>query len=361
MYKYILEPIKSRELHAGTKAREDINLFLGNSEYKPILFNVNDSTKFLLKLKNYAFCMANLERILNKIETESIVLIQYPYFFNSLVIQFVIRKLSKKGVKLVALIHDIEALRFTREEQYIKEEIDCLNSFDCVISHNSFMTKWLIEHGLKNNIYNLELFDYSVKAMEKIETDVKSNTGRTIIFAGNLSPNKSKFLYKIDDEMLKGVNVNLYGIEFDEASVCCKNMFHKGKFEPDELPYRMEGDFGLIWDGLEANTCSGHYGQYMRFNNPHKLSLYLAAGLPVITWKNAAISDFVARNNIGVLVDSLTEIGDAIAEIDTERYLSIKENVKGLQQKVTSGHYIQNAVRKIEEGFVSEAKILNGL
>lgn len=356
MYKYILEPRKAKELHAGTKAREDINLFLGNSQYRPILFDINDSKKFVVKLKNYALCMFNLEIILSRIESDSIVLIQYPYFFNPVVIDFIIKKLSRKGVKLVALIHDIEALRFTREEQYIKEEIDCLNRFHYVISHNPAMTKWLLDHGLKNSVCDLELFDYGVKSMEKTEASAKADRPRSVVFAGNLSPNKSKFLYKISDDMLKGVCFNLYGIEYDEANVCCKSMFHKGKFEPDELPYRMEGDFGLIWDGLEAETCSGHYGQYMRFNNPHKLSLYMAAGLPVITWKNAAISDFVTRNKVGIVVDSLTEIGDAIAEIDTDQYISIKENVKDFQKKVTSGHYIQSAVRKIEESFMNEEK-----
>ena len=34
-----------------------------------------------------------------------------------------------------------------------------------------------------------------------------------------------------------------------------------------------------MWDGPSPDTCAGVYGAYLRYNNPHKTSLYLAAGL----------------------------------------------------------------------------------
>ena len=50
----------------------------------------------------------------------------------------------------------------------------------------------------------------------------------------------------------------------------------------------MEGSFGLVWDGISVETCAGVYGEYLKVNNPHKTSLYLASGIPVIIWKEAA-------------------------------------------------------------------------
>ncbi|NRO11242.1 Beta-1,6-galactofuranosyltransferase WbbI [Lactobacillus helveticus] len=54
-------------------------------------------------------------------------------------------------------------------------------------------------------------------------------------------------------------------------------------------------------------------GNYLRYNDPHKLSLYLASGIPVIIWKKAAEAKFVEENKVGITVDSLE---------DYRRYLS---------------------------------------
>lgn len=355
MNKYVLEPRLPNFFHAGSKAREDINFFLGNNGYEVITFKVNDSKKFTMKVKNYISCLIHLDDIVDKVEPGSMVLLQYPYPCRSIVYNALYKKIRKKGSKVVALVHDLDTLRFEKPDKEIRHEIDNLSSFDQVISHNPIMTEWLKEKGLKKNIIELEVFDYR---MNEIEQSIKSseplNNGRVIVFAGNLSPNKSKFLYEFNDETLKGLNMNLYGIEYDEKGINCKSMAYKGVFHPEELPCKMEGDFGLVWDGEGIDTCSGHFGQYLRFNNPHKLSLYIAAGIPVITWKKAAISNLIDRNKIGVLVDSLTEVGEAIAEIDDNRYLEMKNNVQEFKHKVTNGHYIQNAIKRIEESLTKE-------
>jgi glycosyltransferase involved in cell wall biosynthesis len=350
MNKYILEPRLPKWLHAGSKARDDVNFFLEGCDYKPIVFDVNESKRFIIKAKNYALCLMNIERIINNMESDSILLLQYPYYFNPIVFEYILRKAVKKGIKLVALVHDVDALRFSRDREAINKEINYLNCFTAVVSHNPHMTQWLKENGLKSPVIDLEVFDYKVKAVERA-IEKSSNPRKAIVFAGNLSVNKSKFLYSFADEILKECSMNLYGIDFDAENFKCKNSSYKGAFQPDELPGIIEGDFGLIWDGSELNTCSGDYGQYLRYNNPHKLSLYIAAGLPVVTWKKAAISSFISNNRIGVLVDSLTEMSDAISELDNNKYLEMKNNVRDLQRKVTSGHYVQSAVSRIEESF----------
>lgn len=357
MNKYILEPQLTNLFHAGSKAREDINYFLGNAGFEILTFKANDSKKFIMKVKNYLSFFMNLDNIVDKVKPGSLALIQYPYPHRAVVLNSIFKKLSKKNVKIIALVHDIDTLRFERPDKEISREIKRLNSFHHVISHNPAMTEWLISKGLKKSVLDLEVFDYRMSEFERESiADTSSNVARSLVFAGNLSVNKSKFLYDFTDEMLKDLNLNLYGVEFDEKNVKSKNVSYKGVFQPDELPGKMKGNYGLIWDGEEINTCSGHFGQYLRFNNPHKLSLYMAAGLPVITWKKAAISNLISKNKIGILVDSLTEIADAISEISDENYLEMKANMSDFNKKVTGGHYIQNMVKKIEESFNKESE-----
>lgn len=367
MNKYVLEPQISNKFHAGSKAREDVNYFLKNTGFEVLTFKVNDSKKFLKKVKNYLGFFFKSPAMVRKVQPNSLVLIQYPYPHRSIILTSIFRRLMKKNVKVVALVHDIDTLRFQRPDAEIKKEIQRLNSFHHVISHNPTMTEWLTNKGLKKSVFNLGIFDYRMNNLvpnfssefaEELAVYPNSNSNidrsRSVVFAGNLSIDKSKFLYNFTDEILKDLTLNLYGIEFDKNKVNCKNYSYKGVFQPDELPRKMEGHFGLIWDGEELNTCSGHFGQYLRFNNPHKLSLYMAAGMPVVTWKNAAIADLIAKNKIGILVDSLTEIADAISEISNDQYLEMKNNILDFNKKVTSGHYIQSIIEKIEEDFSKE-------
>lgn len=63
-------------------------------------------------------------------------------------------------------------------------------------------------------------------------------------------------------------------------------MIWHGSFKPEESPEHLQG----VWDGDSVDTCAGNTGAYLRYNNPHKTSLYLACGMPVIVWKEAAIA-----------------------------------------------------------------------
>ena len=63
---------------------------------------------------------------------------------------------------------------------------------------------------------------------------------------------------------------------------------------------------------MSSETCKGSFGEYLRINNPHKTSLYLASGIPVIIWSKAALAEFIEKNKCGITVDSLYEIADKL-------------------------------------------------
>ena len=45
----------------------------------------------------------------------------------------------------------------------------------------------------------------------------------------------------------------------------------------------------------EFNEAMDVVKDYLRINNPHKTSLYLACGIPIITWNKAAIAQYVRK------------------------------------------------------------------
>ena len=92
-----------------------------------------------------------------------------------------------------------------------------------------------------------------------------------------------------------------------------------------------------------------NFKQYTKFNNPHKLSCYLAAGIPVIVWEKTAIAEMVKRENIGYTIRSL----EGIKNLNFQDYSSKSESVRKYKEKVRSGYYtkrvIENIQHKMEE------------
>ena len=82
----------------------------------------------------------------------------------------------------------------------------------------------------------------------------------------------------------------------------------------------------------------------MRYNNPHKLSLYISAGIPVIVWKDSAVADFVIQEKIGFVVSDLSNINTVISNMDSNEYREYLLKISDLQQKVIKGEYLKKSL-----------------
>ena len=111
----------------------------------------------------------------------------------------------------------------------------------------------------------------------------------------------------------------------------------------------LQGKYGLVWDGDTIETCSGGKGEYLRINNPHKLSLYLAIGLPVIIWDEAAEADFVLKEHVGITVKSLYELSDKLSKVSDSDYENMKHNAQIVGARLRNGEYMTKAIKKAEE------------
>lgn len=204
------------------------------------------------------------------------------------------------------------------------------------------MKEFLIENKIgSEKIVVLGIFDYLLDNFNK----EKASFDNTVVIAGNLSPQKSGYL----TELLKNENrikFNLYGPNFTSSTNNNDYVSYKGIFSPEKIPFVLEGDFGLVWDGDSILTCSGITGEYLTYNNPHKVSLFIASKIPVIVWKQSALSDFVKKNNIGIVVDDLIEMQEIISNMSEEQYVLLKENIERLSEKVREGFYTSNAIDK---------------
>ena len=103
----------------------------------------------------------------------------------------------------------------------------------------------------------------------------------------------------------------------------------------------------MIWDGDSLEECNGAFGEYLKYNNPHKFSLYIAAGIPVITWKKAAIAEFIEKENIGITVNSLEDLEKILINLSNEEYEKKVENVLKIREKIINGKILTNIIKEI--------------
>lgn len=330
MSKFIFNVKIDSSKTAGSKAKEDVVNILKNNNFKVI--EITASNRNIFKY----FCNFMFLKNMNKnIKPNDLIVYQYPEY-SKLIKNHVMHLINKNlGIKSCIIIHDINSLRSV-EKVGEKEELDFFNRFDKIIAHNQKMMDWLIMKGIKSDkLINLEIFDY-------LDTNECQNKKREypLIFAGNLA--KSTFLSK----WKYNTKVNLFGIN---PNLPYPGVIrYQGAYDANELIGKLEGNFGLVWDGDSLQRCSGITGEYMKFNNPHKVSLYISAGIPIIIWKEAALSEFVESNKIGFTVDSLDEIDQILSEITDQEYLDLIKNTIKIKKLLKSGHYTLAAISKIK-------------
>lgn len=333
MNKYIIDlTTGENDNTAQYKAKNDIANILASIGYKEINYKYFDN--HILK----SFSLFKTRNHLKNCRS-GIFVYQFP-LGSKRVDPFLIKELKKNdSLKKVAIIHDLESLRnHSDDSEFCKKEISELDNFDGIIAQNHVMSKWIKSKGYKGKIVSISVFDYL-----NSELSMTKNKNNGIIYAGNLSKEKSGFLNNFESE----IPVNVYGINPSEKYPT--NIKYKGNFPSDVLVKKINESFGLIWDGNSLEECNGTFGNYERYNTPHKLSLYLSTGTPVIVWKNAAIADFVLSNNVGVVVETLHDVETVINEMNEEMYTAMKSNALEISQKLRRGYYTIQAIRKIEE------------
>ena len=246
-------------------------------------------------------------------------------------------------VKLYALLHDLDSLRF---EKPARRELAVLGLFDGLISHNPSMTRWLREKGYGKKIVELSMFDY-LNAHHVPFHEHGMAAPLQILYAGNLAFGKARYLYRSEIGELKNVRLSVFGPNFESDRATGAAVVHKGVFDPDRPVLDRRYHFGLVWEGTSLETCEGPYGRYLRYNNPHKASLYVSLGLPIVIWSGAALAGFVVDQGIGVTIDRLEELQTLADRVDNDSYLSMVDQVQALRQKVGAGGFLSSAAGRL--------------
>lgn len=318
---------------AGNKAKCDyedivasvggINLGLRRS------FGESRSAAFFLNLAGVIRACALLRR-------GDTLFLQYPVkkYFGLLC-----RAAHLRGARVVAFIHDLGCCR--RHKLTVAEELRLLSQADYIIAANDAMADWLHSQGLAKPVCALGLHDYLSEAGHNPSGG--TNAGDWILtYAGALNRRKNAFITHLDEIVVphsRSMTLHLYGSlgDYRPSRSSQVRIVEHGYLASDDFITSAEGDFGLVWDGDSLDACTGDFGDYLRLNTPHKCSFYLRAGLPLVVWREAAVAPIVEREGIGLVIDSLRDLPEALSQVDAARMAAMRANVKRLAARLAAG------------------------
>lgn len=327
----------------GDKARSDISDILIDHGYRMIKIHCSGRTNVSLAMQQM---WKEWENLFEGTEENAVVCMQHPIPAKVDVPEHIWRRMKEeKHTHFIVIVHEVEGLRKTYFEPYREKEFQSILAIgDVFIVHNEVMRQFFLEQGIsQERVISLDIFDY-LNSKENVE----KNFERSVTIAANLDLVKSPYLLHLKE--LETLKVHLYGPNYTEEIVDgSKNIIYHGSFPTEVIPQKIDRGFGLIWDGDSIETCSGGTGEYLKYNNPHKLSLYLSAGLPVIIWSEAAEARFVREHEVGFCVDSLYEVADRLEKMSEEQYMFYVEKAEALSKKLKEGYYFKSALKKAEE------------
>ena len=339
----------AHEKNAGNKARNDVAAILISEGYKGLELKVENWYKMnFFKAQQHKYRAT--KSVFDQLGAGDELVIQFPIIHHTFFVSQLIKQAQKRGAKFYLLIHDVETLRhaagsevkFRHKVRNYFQEKKALMSVDGIIVHNDIMKKVLVGQGVPaDKMVSLEIFDYLIPNFEEKTAPQKD---QPIIVAGNLNPTKSGYLYDLPEQPA----YNLYGVGYDESRAL-KNTTYFGSFMPDDLPAALEGSFGLVWDGDSSETCQGSYGNYLRFNNSHKASLYLASGFPVVVWKESALAHFILEKSCGIAVTSLHDLEAVLQNLSEKEYADLSENARRIGKDLREGYYLRSALKKLND------------
>ncbi|CAM3130884.1 hypothetical protein [Sporolactobacillus spathodeae] len=324
MNKYYLIAKYNRDYRATSKARMDAERIMEQQHYNPV-----SREEFIENSDQYQ---------------NSLFVVQYPDLFHNREILFTMKLLKRLKCTSIILIHDLNYLR--NKSISSKDEQEILKQSDFLIVHNKKMEDYLVQFDIpRTRMIRLELFDYLFCASidRKIKNIVSSRYD--IIIAGDLSMEKSAYIRNLNN--LPYLNFNLFGS--DPQINLPDNTSYLGKYSGDDLPNYLPEGWGLIWDGNSLKTCNGQYGSYQRFNNPHKASLFLATGIPLIVWEHAAIRDFIVQNKLGISVTTLFDIDKTIHSLTDIEKIEIQKHLDFWSKRIRRGYFLQKSLNSVEE------------
>lgn len=275
-----------------------------------------------------------IEEALKLIVPGDTVVHQFPTYMSADFEAEWLTAIKDKKANYVLLIHDFEPFRVTKANP---TEFTLAQKADLIITHSEAMSQYLAKMGVNKKTIVQPLFDYlgpnpPLASYQKI-----------LNYAGTWQ--KAPWLQDYQGPALK-----LFGNRPKKWRdwQTPADIEWTGNFEPDDIQNHLDSGFGLLWDS-DFDTL--HYQSYTKINAPHKASLYLKAGLPLIAWQESHIGRLIDRYQIGFTINDLDELEDLMKTLTADQYQSWQANLLPLREQVSEGFFTKTTLEAVTDFF----------
>lgn len=231
-----------------------------------------------------------------------------------------------RNIRLGIFIHDVMVMMTGGTEEDYREITEIYNKADLIIVPTEDMLDFLRKRGLKVKKTLIQpMWDLP------FEEELRSpEFSRRILFSG--SPEKFGFVsrWSYDIPLWVFADGDSAGSDLEEYG---QNVHFEGWKDTTSLLLEYtRGGFGLVWSREQQ---SDHY----KSSQPHKLSGYLAAGIPVIIQRGLPHARTVADYELGYVVDSLDEAADKVRTVAEEEFRRLAGNTKNISDLIRGGFF----------------------
>lgn len=272
----------------------------------------------------------HIKNWLNTVKADDTVIHQFPSYMSCHFEQQWVQEINKRSARSIVLTHDIEPLRLVKTDAW---ELSVLKQYNTIIVHSEAMANALRRMSVNSTFIIQPLFDYLG------EVHNLASYSHLINFAGTFQ--KSPWLKDYD-----GPEINLFGSVPKKWRdfVFPNQVSYHGNFDPDDILNQLTSGFGLIWDNdFEDKT----YQSYTKYNAPHKASLYLRAGLPLIAWQQSALAAIIKQYDIGLTINKLTDL-KKIDDISLDQYHTWQKNIYPIASQLAQGFFTKQTLMMIQ-------------
>ncbi|MBS0957404.1 sugar transferase [Leuconostoc pseudomesenteroides] len=272
----------------------------------------------------------HIKNWLNTVKADDTVIHQFPSYMSCHFEQQWVQEINKRSARSIVLIHDIEPLRLVKTDAW---ELSVLKQYNTIIVHSEAMANALKHMGVNSTFIIQPLFDYLG------EVHNLASYSHLINFAGTFQ--KSPWLKDYD-----GQEINLFGSVPKKWRdfVFPNQVSYQGNFDPDDILNQLTSGFGLIWDNDFEDKA---YQSYTKYNAPHKASLYLRAGLPLIAWQQSALAAIIKQYDIGLTINKLTDL-KKIDDISLDQYQTWQKNIYPIASQLAQGFFTKQTLMTIQ-------------
>ncbi|PWF99913.1 hypothetical protein [Levilactobacillus bambusae] len=324
MTKWVTRIIEGTSLDATTKAKADFARIAHNAAGYRYL----DVHRYDRSRETMAELGARIEGMTGSIRAGDLVVYQYPsYNGNQFEVSFA-EHLVYRGVQVVLMVHDYERLRHGINPGF--DEIRHLNLVAGIIAPTVNMRQQMKMDGVTTPIVVQDCWDYLTDTAFKTEP-----VQREVVIAGSFV--KSNLLSTWNQQ------TPLIAFGLNNGQQPAMNVEYHGALGASLLEETLPNGFGLAWD------TGDDFGAYTRYNNPYKVAMYLALGMPVIVWKEAAIAQLVQDNYLGYALSSISEIDGLISSVSDSEMSRCQLQVQKFGRLLRRGYFTRRLLLNMEQ------------